>query len=650
MGWLGLDRSAVRVPFLGSVDVELRVDREVIGAEEVEVTLGGELPAGVTVRPHHLILAPAEERATLTFTAALDGSESEDELRSVASFRLEAAAGEQREAQNLAVELAAVVMNKRDAGTGSLRHMLEMAPLFASPVVTFSSETFEPSVDHEIVLDGELRIESSVTIEGPLRGDEPVVTLRVHADRDNEKRVILVPEPPVGARSVRISGLKITGGFFNNKTGGCILIESNNTLTLAQVEVFSCNAYSGGAVSAQGRLIVERASFHSNTAYLGGGGIWAGTVGLEVKDSVFTDNQAGQQGGAAIRIGNATLDVEGSRFEDNLSEGTGAAIRHVSDEPAAIVESEFYRNEARGGGAIALQAPLATIRDCSFEDNSGTEFDGGAIRASGHGEVQISKSRIVGNVSAAQGGGIYSTAALSLEDSVVSANRGGPSGGGIWAGGFLSVVRSTIDSNDAVDKWIEEEGSTTLKLGLGGGLALEGDADRRIVNSTITANDAGLTGGVHVTGGSLSIAFSTVVRNFARNDLRAPGVFAEEAELRLLGTVVAENSLTSTSDFDLLNGSFESLGHNFIGKAPAMSFLGSDRRGSGAEPAHPELGLAQDNGGPTPTLRPFEASPLIDAIDAAACTIPGEDALAVDQRGMPRPAGGACDIGAVEVQ
>lgn len=54
------------------------------------------------------------------------------------------------------------------------------------------------------------------------------------------------------------------------------------------------------------------------------------------------------------------------------------------------------------------------------------------------------------------------------------------------------------------------------------------------------------------------------------------------------------------------------------------------------------LGALGDNGGPTPTFLPQAGSPLIGAASTAEC-------LAADQRGVARPQGAACDIGAVEV-
>lgn len=56
----------------------------------------------------------------------------------------------------------------------------------------------------------------------------------------------------------------------------------------------------------------------------------------------------------------------------------------------------------------------------------------------------------------------------------------------------------------------------------------------------------------------------------------------------------------------------------------------------------PKLGPLADNGGPTMTIAPAADSPARDAASAAACP-------ATDQRGVSRPQGSGCDIGAYEL-
>jgi hypothetical protein len=79
-------------------------------------------------------------------------------------------------------------------------------------------------------------------------------------------------------------------------------------------------------------------------------------------------------------------------------------------------------------------------------------------------------------------------------------------------------------------------------------------------------------------------------------------------------------------------------GHNLCSDESA-SFTSPTSR-SGIDPL---LGPLADNGGPTSTLALLPTSPAIDAGDATACP-------ATVQRGVRRPQGRACDIGAFELE
>ena len=60
----------------------------------------------------------------------------------------------------------------------------------------------------------------------------------------------------------------------------------------------------------------------------------------------------------------------------------------------------------------------------------------------------------------------------------------------------------------------------------------------------------------------------------------------------------------------------------------------------------PKLGPLQDNGGPTQTMALLPGSAAIDAANDAICAAPPVNNL--DQRGIARPQGPHCDIGAYE--
>ena len=82
-----------------------------------------------------------------------------------------------------------------------------------------------------------------------------------------------------------------------------------------------------------------------------------------------------------------------------------------------------------------------------------------------------------------------------------------------------------------------------------------------------------------------------------------------------------------------------STGHNLIGRTQGCAFhqVSSDKLNTSAK-----LAALHDNGGPTQTMALQPGSPAIDAILKSACP------LDVDQRGVPRPQGPRCDIGAYE--
>ena len=62
----------------------------------------------------------------------------------------------------------------------------------------------------------------------------------------------------------------------------------------------------------------------------------------------------------------------------------------------------------------------------------------------------------------------------------------------------------------------------------------------------------------------------------------------------------------------------------------------------------PLLGALADNGGPTPTHGLLPGSPAIDAVPVGDCIDTGGTAIVQDQRGVFRPIGSGCEVGAVE--
>ena len=101
-------------------------------------------------------------------------------------------------------------------------------------------------------------------------------------------------------------------------------------------------------------------------------------------------------------------------------------------------------------------------------------------------------------------------------------------------------------------------------------------------------------------------------------------------------TTTLQNSLVALNAGGNCSGSLLDGGHNLgfgDSTCPATFATGN-----------PNLGALQDNGGPTRTISLGAGSAAIDQIPAAGSGCPP-----TDQRGVPRPSGPKCDIGAYEV-
>jgi CSLREA domain-containing protein len=265
-----------------------------------------------------------------------------------------------------------------------------------------------------------------------------------------------------------------------------------------------------------------------------------------------------------------------------------------------------------------------------------------------------------------------STGDLTLRDLTVSGGdvTTAPNtfGGGIRNIGRLELERVRITGNSAV---------------IGGGVANFKTMIARevwISDNTVTSRAAGLVSGSFSASGppptTLSMSDSTVGPN------TAPGIAAEMELANAQGVVLTNvtvspesteqqsvsigNQFVTLSHVTLLGGlslfSFDE-SHEVTFENSAIGYCTSNegstplivRNGANASTdascgfaaaggLEGDLGLGPlaDNGGSAPTHLPLAGSLLVDAAAADFC-------VETDQRGFARPAGAACDIGAIEV-
>ena len=256
------------------------------------------------------------------------------------------------------------------------------------------------------------------------------------------------------------------------------------------------------------------------------------------------------------------------------------------------------------------------------------------------GKVTISGATIRGgNVSKQDGGGILNAGNLSLEAVVVTGNKTTGNGGGVanTSAGTLAISKSTISNNTAGVN--------------GGGLANFGAST--FANDTVSGNTAAAAGGGLYTAGNATLNNLTIAGNVADSDQNGSGdgggLFQSAGTLNLSNSIVAGNLDRSNKvQYPDCAGALASLGYNLIQSTAGCSISGTTTGNLlGLSPA---LGLLQDNGGPTPTMALQNGSPAVDAGSPALPGVGGGACEIADQRGVSRPQGLHCDMGAFELE
>jgi uncharacterized repeat protein (TIGR01451 family)/CSLREA domain-containing protein len=317
-----------------------------------------------------------------------------------------------------------------------------------------------------------------------------------------------------------------------------------------------------------------------------------------------------------------------------------------------------HRDPGVGGVFHIVSSTRAIITDLTVRNGAaGGNNYGGAIRNEG---TLLLRRSAVSASAATSGAGITNWGMLTVESSLINGNTAITSGGGISNlldvginpnGGVLDLATSTVSGNAA-----------TGTLGSGGGI--DNQATARLTNVTISGNTAAQDGGgIRVFANELDTLTAnnvTITGNTADSDGdgvgTGGGVFDRSGAVSIANTIIAGNVDRSGKAPDCQGVSTQqgynlvSLGYNLVGDNTGCAIVGisGDQVGTSASPRNPRLGSLRNNGGPTPTRAPLSGSPAINAGSSARPGGQGSACAATDQRGLLRPQGAACDIGASE--
>jgi hypothetical protein len=319
----------------------------------------------------------------------------------------------------------------------------------------------------------------------------------------------------------------------------------------------------------------------------------------------------------------------------------------------ALVINQSMSIVGAGANATAIQEPVPSDRSSAGD----RVFDIAAVSGGLTPTVSIAGVEVAGGDANSTndffGGDIQSSGVLTLTDDWIT-NGFACSGGGVGnSAGTLTIERSLISGNHAGCAGGDSGG--VENFGTPGSPDLPGHL--LIDDSTIADNDARLVGGVfswNDPNNTLMIENSTIADNANQDESSGPargaggGLGLGDGIARLENTILAGNvEITGgvTTQTNCAPGpGLTSLGHD-IDSGTDCGLADTIPGQTDQSDTNPLLGPLQNNGGPTMTLTLGHGSPALDKVPA-----PGGDCPGTDQRGVPRPQGAACDIGAFELQ
>jgi CSLREA domain-containing protein len=440
-------------------------------------------------------------------------------------------------------------------------------------------------------------------------------------------------------------------GINSNVRGTSVTLSGSQVYANSVAVIFGQNplpqSWTGGGITAGGNLTIDDSTIHDNvdavtydsTVWGEGGGIIYDpdpTNTFSLTNSTVSNNTAGVSGGGVYLL---------------------AAQDSASSPPMTISGSDISGNSAgSGAGIYEMGGGVLQISDSTINGNHAAQDGGGIIDSSyefglAGSALQIDGSTIDGNSAGTNGGGIETFGAgtgaagapLTMTNSTVSNNTAGEHGGGFHNDSVSTVTGSTFTGNS-----VAGPGNADPNLEGEGG-AIANDYQLTITNSTISGNTAGVDGGGLYNTRLLKLNFSTVANNTADADhdgsgdgggVYGPGGLIPAAQTQVDSTILSDNHDSGGEAPDCGGtGYLVEATHNLIGSKGNCTTTIGDATGDVSPPS--DLQPLADNGGGTLTQALGPLSNALDAGDPDTCP-------PTDQRGVTRPQGASCDIGAWE--
>jgi hypothetical protein len=312
--------------------------------------------------------------------------------------------------------------------------------------------------------------------------------------------------------------------------------------------------------------------------------------------------------------GGATLDGQSAGSVMTIDAGATVAVNGLTITNGST--------DGAGGGGIFNDGGTLSVSQSVFESDNAFSGRGGAILNLG-GTLTVQGSTF----------GPSSNESGDVDTGDAIANQGG----------IATITTSTFDAPAQTVIRNADSGSLTIMTStISQGLI----AVRNVSGTLLLENST-------VSGNGAIDAHAAAVENFDTATIVASTISNNlEWGIEDLGTLTISNSIVSNNTVACVAAAFGGVltdgGYNIADDALGFCGFSTDNHSiPNADPLLDPAGLAP-NGGPTQTIALQSGSPAIDAIPQGmnGCGT----SIATDQRGVTRPEGSGCDIGAFEVE
>ncbi|PKO16592.1 MAG: hypothetical protein CVU39_07155 [Chloroflexi bacterium HGW-Chloroflexi-10] len=351
--------------------------------------------------------------------------------------------------------------------------------------------------------------------------------------------------------------------------------------------------YGGGMYNKTSSPVVTNVIFRGNLANFGGG-MCNDSSSPIITNVIFSNNLGEYDGGGMYNTTGSNPVMLDVTFSENFAKELGGGIYNTNSSPA-ITNITFIYNTADFGGGMYNYNSNPALVSVFFSNNSA--IGGGGIRNNKSNPV-ITDTAFNNNLATSGGGGMDNYESdPELTNVTFSGNTANALGGGMYNEHSIPLLTNvTFSGNNA--RWN------------GGGIFNQNNSNLILSNVTFSNNSADEGGGLYN---------------------------ALDSNSQITNSIFWGNTALSSGDQILNYNSTPSVNDSVIqGGCPAGSscvdIIETD----------PVLGVLGNYGGYTQTIPLLPGSSAIDTGNNATCA-------ATDQRGITRPQGAHCDIGAYEV-